>query len=170
MRKLIAGSFAGVFTAVALAGDWDLTAPTGLKFGLIKGYEDWHVVATHYRTDKNELRYIIGNKKAVEAYKKGAKKFPEGAILVKIGYSLKKNPAFKASVEPDAIQRVEFMIKDSKRFKDSAGWGFARFVRDQKTGKYKVFGKSPKDYAQCFSCHKLVKHKDFVFTDYVRRK
>ena len=170
MRKLIAGSFAGIFGSVALAGDWDLTAPTGLKFGLIKGYEDWHVVATHYRTDKNELRYIIGNKKAVEAYRKGAKKFPEGAILVKIGYSLKKNPAFKASVEPDAIQRVEFMIKDSKRFKDSAGWGFARFVRDQKTGKYKVFGKSPKDYAQCFSCHQLVKHKDFVFTDYVRRK
>ncbi len=170
MRKFAILLGPAMLMGTGIAGDWDLTAPTGLKFGLIKGYEDWHVVATHYRTDKNELRYIIGNKKAVEAYRKGAKKFPEGAILVKIGYSLKKNPAFKASVEPDAIQRVEFMIKDSKKFKDSAGWGFARFVKDQKTGKYKVFGKSPKDYAQCFSCHKLVKQKDFVFTDYVRRK
>ena len=170
MRKFVIAGSISLLAGTALSGDWDLEAPTGLKFGLIKGYEDWHVVASHYRTDKNEIRYIIGNKKAVEAYRSGAKKFPDGAILVKIGYSLKKNPDFKASVEPDAIQRVEFMIKDSKRFKDSAGWGFARFVKDQKTGKYKVFGKSAKDYMQCFSCHKLVERKDFVFTDYVRRK
>jgi len=167
MKKLLMAIGVG---AVVFANDWDLEAPTGLKFGVIKGYEDWHVVATHYRTDKNELRYIIGNDKAVEAYRKGAKEFPDGAILVKIGYSLKKNPAFPASVEPDAIQRVEYMLKDSKRFKDTAGWGFARFVKDQKTGKYKVFGKSPKDYMQCFSCHQSVANKDYVFTDYVKRK
>ncbi|EDP74704.1 cytochrome P460 family protein [Hydrogenivirga sp. 128-5-R1-1] len=167
MKKLLFSLGVG---AVVFAGDWELEAPTGLKFGLIKGYENWHVVATHYRTDKNELRYIIGNDKAVEAYLKGAKKFPDGAILVKIGYSLKKNPAFPASVEPDAIQRIEYMLKDSKRFKDSAGWGFARFVKDQKTGKYKVFGKSARDYMQCFSCHQSVANKDYVFTDYVKRK
>ena len=171
MRKLLITLGAG---AVAFASDWDLEAPTGLKFGFIKGYEDWHVVATHYRTDKNELRYIIGNDIAVKAYRSGiplnGKEFPDGAILVKIGYSLKKNPAFEASVEPEAIQRVEFMIKDSKRFKDTGGWGFARFVKDQKTGRYKVFGKSAKDYMQCFTCHKLVEKKDFVFTDYVKRK
>lgn len=169
-RILIAGAMA----SVAFASDWDLEAPTGLKFGVIKGYENWHVVATHYRTDKNELRYIIGNDVAVKAYRSGiplnGKEFPDGSILVKIGYSLKKNPAFEASVEPDVIQRVEFMIKDSKRFKDTGGWGFARFVYDSKKGKYKVFGKSAKDYMQCFSCHKLVEKKDFVFTDYVRRK
>ncbi len=171
MRKLLLSLGVG---AVAFAGDWDLEAPTGLKFGLIKGYENWHVVATHFRTDKNELRYIIGNDIAVKAYKRGVplngQKFPEGAILVKIGYSLKKNPAFPASLEPNVIQRVEFMIKDSKRFKDSAGWGFARFVYDAKAKRYKVFGKSAKDYMQCFSCHQSVAKKDFVFTDYVKRK
>lgn len=171
MRKLMVTISIG---AVAFANDWDLEAPTGLKFGLIKGYENWHVVATHYRTDKNELRYIIGNDVAVKAYRSGVplngKEFPEGAILVKIGYSLKKNPAFEASLEPDVIQRVEYMIKDSKRFKDSGGWGFARFVYDAKDGKYKVFGKSAEDYVQCFTCHKLVEKKDFVFTDYVNRK
>ncbi len=171
MRKLTAGLFLG---AVVFAGDWDLEAPTGLKFGLIKGYENWHVVATHFRTDKNELRYIIGNDVAVKAYRSGiplnGKEFPDGAILVKIGYSLKKNPAFEASLEPDVIQRVEFMLKDSKRFKDTGGWGFARFVYDAEKGKYEVFGKSAEDYMQCFACHKLVEKKDFVFTDYVRRK
>ncbi|RLJ69888.1 cytochrome P460 [Hydrogenivirga caldilitoris] len=171
MRKLMVTISIG---AAAFANDWDLEAPTGLKFGLIKGYENWHVVATHFRTDKNELRYIIGNDVAVKAYRSGVplngKEFPEGAILVKIGYSLKKNPAFEASLEPDVIQRVEYMIKDSKRFKDSGGWGFARFVYDAKDGKYKVFGKSAEDYVQCFTCHKLVEKKDFVFTDYVNRK
>ncbi len=168
MKKVILGA---LLTGVVFAGEpWDLEAPTGLKFGLIKGYENWHVVATHFRTDKNELRYIIGNDKAVEAYRKGMKKFPDGAILVKIGYSLRKNPAWEASLEPDVIQRVEFMVKDSKRFKDTGGWGFARFVYDAKAGKYKVFGKSAQDYMQCFSCHKLVEKKDYVFTDYVRRR
>ena len=156
---------------LAFAGEpWDLTAPTGLRFGIIKGYENWHVVATHFRTDKNELRYIIGNDKAVEAYRKGMKKFPDGAIIVKVGYSLKRNPVFEASLEPDTIQRVEFMIKSSKRFKDTGGWGFARFVYDAKTGRYRVFGKNPEDYIQCFSCHKRVEKKDFVFTDYVGRR
>jgi len=168
MKKLFTAVL--VTGSLAFASDWDLEAPTGLKFGLIKGYENWHVVATHYRTDKNELRYIIGNDIAVEAYRKGMKKFPAGAILVKIGYSLKKNPAFPASVEPDVIQRVEFMIKDPEKFPETAGWGFARFVYDAKSGKYKVFGKSAKDYMQCFTCHQAVKDKDFVFTDYVRRK
>ncbi len=171
MKKLFFGLG---FGALAFASDWNLEAPTGLKFGVIKGYEDWHVIAIHYRTDKNELRYIIGNKVAVEAYRKGiplnGQKFPDGTILVKIGYSLKKNPAFKNSVEPDIIQRVEFMIKDSKRFKDTAGWGFARFVYDAKAKKYKVFGKNAKDYMQCFTCHKLVEKRDYVFTDYVKRK
>ncbi|MDQ7082437.1 MAG: hypothetical protein Q9N34_05365 [Aquificota bacterium] len=51
--------FGALLTGLAFAGEpWDLEAPTGLKFGLIKGYENWHVVATHFRTDKNELRYI----------------------------------------------------------------------------------------------------------------
>ncbi len=162
------------FITVALATDWELEAPTGLKFGLIKGYQNWHVVAMHYRTDKNELRYIIGNKIAVEAYRKGVplngKKFPDGTILVKIGYSLKRNPNFKSSIEPDVIQRVEFMVKDSKRFRSTGGWGFARFVYDAKEKKYKVFGKTAKDYMQCFNCHKLVEKRDFVFTDYVKRK
>ncbi len=171
MKKILGVLGAG---AIVFASDWELEAPTGLKFGVIKGYENWHVVATHYRTDKNELRYIIGNDIAVKAYKQGiplnGQKFPDGAILVKIGYSLKKNPDFPSSIEPDVIQRVEFMIKDSKRFKETGGWGFARFVYDPKTGRYKVFGKSAKDYMQCFNCHSIVKRKDYVFTDYVRRK
>ena len=159
---------------LTIADDWNLEAPTGLKFATIKGYQDWPVVATHYRKDKNELRLIIGNDIAVKAYRKGiplnGQKFPDGSILVKIGYSLKETPEFKVSLEPDTIQRVEFMIKDSGRFKDTEGWGFARFVYDAKTNKYKVWGKSAKDYWQCFACHKLVKKKDYVFTDYVRRK
>ncbi len=132
------------------------------------------MVATHYRRDKNELRLIIGNDIAVKAYREGiplnGKKFPEGTILVKIGYSLKKNPDFSVSFEPDVIQRVEFMIKDSKRFSDTGNWGFARFVYDKRSGHYKVWGKSKRDYIQCYSCHKIVKRKDFVFTDYVKRR
>ncbi len=161
------------FAAMALAINWDLKAPTGLEFSVIKGYEDWHVVATHYRTDKKELRLIIGNDVAVKAYREGiplnGKRFPDGSIIVKIGYSLKKSPDFPPSLEPDRIQRVEFMIKDSKRFKDMGDWGYARFVYNHKKGAYEVWGKSREDYKQCYNCHRLVEKKDYVFTDYVRR-
>ena len=103
-----------------------LQAPNGLSFGLIQGYDSWKAVASHYRTDKQEIHVIVGNDKVIKAYQTGAGKnnqsFPEGSILVKIGYSLKPNPDFASSIEPDVLQRVEYMLKDSKKFKDTGGW------------------------------------------------
>jgi hypothetical protein len=150
---------------------YSLVAPNGLSFGLIRGYENWEIIATHYRTDKNELRYILGNTKLIESYKAGAgrdgKKFQDGSILVKIGYSLKPNPAWDASIEPDVLQRVEYQVKDSNKFKDTEGWMWARFVYDPETDSYSNFGEDENFAIECLGCHAKVEKKDYVFTDYV---
>ncbi len=144
--------------AVALP---DLRMPeNGLSSTLIKGYENYRIVATHFRTDKNELRYILANPVAFKALQEGKKVMPEGSIVVKIGWSVKKMPLFPAALEADKLQRIEYMVKDAKRF-DANGdhWGYARFVKTE--NGYKAWDKGTKG---CISCHASAKENDYLFT------
>ncbi len=131
-----------------------------LTFKMIEGYQDYKIVATHFRTDKNELRYILANEIGYNALKEKVKVMPEGSKIVKIGWSVKKMPTFPTALEADQIQRIEYMVKDSKKF-DANGdnWGYARFVK--KDGKFKSWDKGVQS---CISCHSGVKENDYLFT------
>jgi len=132
----------------------------GLEFNMIKGYQDYKIVATHFRTDKNELRYILANPIGYNALRKGVKIMPEGSKIVKIGWSVKKMPLFPLALEADKLQRVEYMIKDSKHFDaDGDHWGYARFVK-----KKDKFVSWEKGVAGCISCHSVAKDQDYLFT------
>lgn len=148
-------------------------ALNGLSFRDIRGYESWQVVAPSYRTDKNEIRFILGNEALMRAYLKGVpengKPFPDGSILVKVAHAERKSPDFPAAIEPGALQRIEFMVKDSKRFADTGGWGYARFVYDQKSDTFTAYGKDPDFARECYICHTIVQKRDFVFTRYAPR-
>ena len=150
-----------------------LKALNGLSFSEVRGFEVWQVVAPSYRTDNKEVRFIVGNETIINAYKSGVpgngKPFPDGSILVKVGYSERKNADFPAALEPDVLKRVEFIMKDAKRFPDTGGWGYARFVYDEKTDTFTPYGKDASFAQECFQCHTLVKGKDFVFTKYSKR-
>jgi cytochrome P460 len=152
---------------------YELKEPNGVSFSEIRGYETWQAVAPSYRTDKNEVRIILGNDTLVKAYKDGVpengKPFPDGSVLVKLGYSERKSAAFPAAIEPDVFQRVEFMIKDAKRFKSTNGWGYARFIYDAKTKTFSAYGKEAAFDQECNACHTIVKAQDFVFTRYAPR-
>jgi len=164
-----------------LACGWSLAAqdryalhePNGISFSEIRGYEDWKVVAPSFRTDNDEIRIILANDRMIEAYRAGipqnGRPFPEGSIIVKIGYSEKKSPSFPAALVPDVLKRVEFIIKDSRRFPDSSGWGFARFVYDAQKKSFSPFGKDASFAQQCYSCHTAVQAQDFIFTGYPPR-
>ncbi len=138
-----------------------LTMPdNNLTFAMIEGYQDYKIVATHFRTDKNELRYILANEIGYNALKEKAKVMPEGSKIVKIGWSVKKMPSFSAALEADEIQRVEYMIKDSKKFDaDGDHWGYARFIK--KDGRFESWDKGVNG---CISCHSTVKNSDYLFT------
>ena len=133
-----------------------------LTFKEIEGYQNYKIVATHFRTDKNEIRYILANPVAYNALTHHAKIMPEGSKVVKIGWSVKKMPTWAGALEADKIQRVEYMVKKSNRFNHNGdNWGYARFVRT-KDG-YKAWTKGTKG---CIACHASVKNDDYLFTHF----
>jgi hypothetical protein len=135
-------------------------ADNNLTFEMIEGYQDYKIVATHFRTDKNELRYILANPIGYNALLKGAKVMPEGSKIVKIGWSIKEMPLFPAALEADKLQRVEYMVKDSKKFNANGdNWGYARFVK-----KGDGFVSWDKGANGCISCHSIAKEDDYLFS------
>jgi len=134
---------------------------TGLTFKEIQGYQNYNIVATHFRKDKNEIRYILANPVAYNALREGKKVMPDGSKVVKIGWSVKDMVTYPSALEADKIQRVEYMIKDKTKHTESDGWGYARFVK--KDGKYKAWGGDPKS---CVACHAVEKSHDFLFTEF----
>lgn len=141
-----------------------------LSFGDFKGYENWQVVAVS-RTDA-ELKVIVANDTMINAYRKEGlpaqgKLFPEGSKIVKIEWSLKKNPQAPYSVEvPDALQAVATIEKDSKRFPDTHGWAYGAF--DYKAAS-KTFAPVGNDAKCGYACHTRVASQDYIYTGYPNR-
>jgi hypothetical protein len=140
----------------------DLTMPdNGLRFKEIKDYKNYQIVATHFVTDNNELRYILANKKAFVALSK-QQPFSEGSILVNIAWSVKNMSTFTEALEADEIQQIDYSIKDSKKFSENPGnWGYASF--EKRNGTYQS---STEGTARCIACHNKAKETDFKFTQF----
>ncbi len=133
-----------------------------LTFQEIEGYQNYQIIATHFRTDKNELRYILANPIAYNAFKTKKKILPNGSKVVKVGWSVKKMPTFPTALEADKIQRVEYMIKDSTKYNHNGdNWGYARFIK--KDNKYEAWSKGEES---CIACHSSVKKDDYLFTKF----
>ena len=167
-------TIAGVLTlvcglAVIAQDKYRLRVPDGMAFSEFKGYETWQVVALSH--SEETLNVIVANPVMIDAYAAGVpgngKPFPDGAKAVKIQYVPKKSTEAPFSVSiPDCLKDVAFMQKDSKRFADSAGWGYALFNYDPKSDHFAPEGTGAKCGA---SCHTIVKAKDYVFTEFGKR-
>ena len=75
---------------------------------------------------------------------------------------------------PGTLQNVDFIEKDSKRFADSGGWGYAAFDYDVASDTFTpatLADHPPQgNDAKCgFACHTIVKSKDYIFTAYPKR-
>ncbi len=149
---------AGVlFSAFPAAAAEVAAAPTGVT--IPKGYRNWQVVAPSQRDDKDEIRVILGNDIAMKAYRAKTLPFPDGAILAKLAWKRSKSAEFDKTFVPGEPQRIEFMVKNAKKYASSGGWGFGRFVNGKPANE--------QDHATCFPCHEAnVKGHDFVFTRY----
>ena len=141
--------------AVTFAGP---VAPNGIA--LIHGYRNWQVIAPSYRSDKGHIRLILGNGAAVKALREGKRPFPDGTIFAKVAWKEEKHPRFPVAVVPGEFVQVEFMVKDSRKYVKTGGWGFARFLGD----KYQPYGKDSGFVQECFVCHTPVADNDFIFT------
>jgi hypothetical protein len=122
------------------------------------GYKHWELIApAEEAAPLDELRAVVGNQTAIDAYDDGKLPFPDGTILVKRAWKRTKSPEFGSATIPGAATTVQVMVKDSRKYAATGGWGFGRFVN----GK-------PVDEAQhrtCFGCHEAgAKGHDYVFT------
>jgi hypothetical protein len=163
--------------ALAAQDRYSLQVPGGLAFSEFRGYEDWQIIAASHNGDK--IATILGNPAMIEAYKAGipgnGKPFPDGAKFAKIHWNAKKADDQPGDpTVPGALHDIDFMVKDSQRFADSGGWGFAEFEYDTATDTFRPGNESdepPQEHdAKCgFACHTIVAAKDYVFTAYPKR-
>ncbi|MGA0598391.1 cytochrome P460 family protein [Enterovirga sp. CN4-39] len=125
-------------------------------------YRDWQLIAPALEGEPlNELRTVLGNEAAVQTYRAGKLPFPDGTILVKLAWMHVPSAEFEPATVPGSPTTVQVMVKDSKRYAATGGWGFGRFI-----------GGKPVDEEQhrtCFACHEArVKARDYVFTRYAQ--
>jgi len=163
--------------AISTRDKYALEVPNGLAFSEFRGYESWPVIALSHNGDK--LAAILGNPVMIDSYKAGipgnGKPFPDGAKMAKVHWNAKVNDLEPgAPTVPGAQHDVDFMLKDSKRFADSGGWGYGAFEYDAASNMFRpanLKDKPPQgNDAKCgFACHTIVKTKDYVFTDYGHR-
>jgi hypothetical protein len=162
--------------AVSAQDKYALRVPGGLAFSDFKGYESWQAVSVSQ--DGGAMALIVANPVMIDAYRAGVpgngKPFPDGSKMAKIHWNPKTSETFPAATVPGALLNVDFMERDSKRFADSGGWGWAVFDYDASSDAFKpgnAESKPPQaNDAKCgFACHTIVKNRDFVFTEYGKR-
>ncbi len=126
--------------ALAAQDKYALQVPGGLAFSEFRGYDEWQTVAVSQNGDRIET--ILGNPTMIEAYKAGipgnGKPFPDGARIAKTHWVAKKRGDQPGDpVVAGALHDVDLMVKDSKRFADSGGWGYAEFEYDAKSDTFR---------------------------------
>jgi hypothetical protein len=155
---------------------YTVKVPGGLAFSEFRGYEGWQTISL----SRNEkvIGAILGNPAMIAAYQGGfpgnGKPVPDGAKMAKIHWLPKQNEYFKEATVAGKLFNVDFMVKDSKRFADSGGWGYAVFDYDDASGTFTpgtASGTPPQgNDARCgFTCHTAAKSRDYVFTEYGKR-
>jgi len=162
--------------AILAQDKYTVQVPNGLSSDF-RGYENWTVIALSENGGK--IAAILGNPTMIEAYRAGVpdngKPFPDGSMTAKIHWNPKKQETYPGQPTVPGIQHdADFMVKDSKRFADSGGWGWAAFEYDAASNKFTPATEAatpPQGHdAKCgFACHSLVKDRDYVFTEYAHR-
>jgi cytochrome P460 len=162
--------------AISAQDKYSVKVPGGLAFSEFKGYESWQAISMS-RNEK-AVAVIVGNPAMIKAYEAGipadGRPVPDGAKMAKIHWKPKQSELFPDATVPGALLNVDFMVKDSKRFSDSGGWGYGVFDYDEASASFKpgtLEGHPPQgNDAKCgFSCHKKAKARDYVFTEYGQR-
>jgi len=147
------------------------------------GYRDWTLISVaSVGAPVNDTRAKLGNDVAISAYRQDKTPFPDGTIIVRLAYKQATSQegneavgreALARGLSPDAVEKllsgsfvagpainIQFMVKDSRKYASTAGWGFAEFTDGKPSGEAV--------HNTCFACHAPAKDHDYVFTRYAR--
>ena len=157
-------------------GKYTVQVPGGLAFSEFRGYESWQTVSISH--SEKLLAVTLANPEMIKAFQSGipgtGEPFPDGSKMAKIHWNPKKHETFTTTTVPASLHDVDFMVKDSKRFADSGGWGWAAFKYDGASDTFTpaTTADTPPqgNDAKCgLACHTIVRTKDYVFTEYGKR-
>jgi hypothetical protein len=167
----VAAVAAVVASSALTSGHTDEEASPIYGVTIPAGYRDWKLIAVDHLLvagKVDQLRAQLGNDIAIKAFKEGKVPFPDGAIIAAIHWTRvpsEDNDKVLAGPFPGAQSlvvgspvNVQFMVKDSKKYAATGGWGFADF-KDGKPGDKAL-------HETCFACHTPAKDRDYVFTRY----
>jgi hypothetical protein len=186
MAVVIAGTVLSGLVGIGLAAQQNkdtVKVQGGLALSDFKGYEDWQTVAPSYTDAEKVMRAILANPVMIKAYREGVpgngKPFPEGSKIAKLEWFPRQLTAapFSANTPdtvPGGLKELEFIEKDSKKFPDTHGWGYAAFKYDAATDKLTPVTSTDQppqgNDAKCgAACHTIASAKDFIFTEYPKR-
>jgi len=180
MKKIIFVSVAVAALAGAIAyvvpasggADGEASPIYGVK--IPAGYRDWRLISVKRLTGGGgklkQLRAELGNDIAIKAYREGTLPFPDGSIIAALHWNEDSSDSdnkvlaegfpglgLESTFAGSAVN-VQFMVKDSKKYAASRGWGFADFTNG-KPGNETL-------HKTCFPCHQPGKDHDYVFTRY----
>jgi hypothetical protein len=156
MIKYLLVLFAGV-TFNTFAADKVIAPSHGVPYP--DGWQNWATIAVSHRTDNNTIRVILGNDVAVKAARAGnTAPWPDGAILGKVVWKDTQLENWKTATVPGSFVHAEFMFRNDKKYSDTHGWGWARWVGLEQQP-------FEKGMQVCIACHTPVKDRNWVFTD-----
>lgn len=136
-------------------------APNGIAF--LPEYKDWKAISSTDRFDNGTIRVILGNDVAIQAIAENRiNPWPDGTAFAKVAWLQQRDE--KGFVRTGAFFQVEFMIRDSKKYADTLGWGWARW----RGADLKPYGKDAKFTNECVGCHNPLSGSDHVFTTPIR--
>ena len=122
-------------------------------------YKNWRLLSVSHRTDKQTLRAILGNDTAIESARAGKTVWTDGSILAKVKWKESAHANWAAAIVPAEFEAAEAMVKDSKKYASTGGWGFGKWQGD----KLEMFDEAKSK--ECFACHTAAKpENDYVFT------
>jgi Cytochrome P460 len=162
--------------ALAAQDKYAVQVPGGLALAECRGYEDWPAVAASQPEEpEDKLNLIVANATMIEAYRAGVpgngQPFPDGSRIVKILWNPQQLAEAPFAVKaPATLSSIGCMVKDSGRFPDTGGWGYAQFDYDSASETLTPNTSLQGNDARCgHACHELAAAKDYVFTAYGHR-
>ena len=123
----------------------------------------WKLVTVRFRKDTEEMRFTYANPLAYKALLAGKTDFPDGAVFGKLGVRTGHDPLFESSLVPHGARRYQLMVRNTKKYKEQNGWGYALF--DERGIPF------PEDHKTqveaCASCHNVAEERGYVFSQII---
>ena len=129
--------------ALAAQDKYTVQVPDGLAFSEFRGYEDWQTVAVSQTEehDRGDPRQSRDDRRLPGRRSRQRQAFPRRLQDCEDPLESEKECGGPLSANvPDTLDGVGFIEKDSKRFPDTGGWGYAQFSYDPASDTFTPHG------------------------------